>query len=297
MDVRRHLADGLDYDDWATGHWRSALAGSPLEARGNEILTHLAETRAAWAKRLAEGLEVPEPAAGEVDRFLRATLAEAPLDREFTWIRRRTGEPYHSRVLDVFLHLPLHGTYHRGQLRGLAEAAEWTAFPETDYTIWSTDVQTEPGPEGAEIFERRFGHDAWGWRHFMASVAGSPIEARAAAVLRHHAGCPIGWGSGVAAAAGFDPPEELSADGVASITSAGEWWLRLLAERGPDFVFSWTRAAGGEASRTLEAMAVHVTNHGAYHRGHLRGLAEAADWDAFPDTDFVFFTDPRSTPG
>ncbi len=32
----------------------------------------------------------------------------------------------------------------------------------------------------------------------------------------------------------------------------------------------------------------HVINHGTYHRGHLRGLAEA-EGISFPDTDLIVY--------
>lgn len=46
----------------------------------------------------------------------------------------------------------------------------------------------------------------------------------------------------------------------------------------------------------LSEVAHHVFNHGTYHRGHLRGLADAAGFEDFPETDLIRFYREKASP-
>jgi uncharacterized damage-inducible protein DinB len=46
--------------------------------------------------------------------------------------------------------------------------------------------------------------------------------------------------------------------------------------------------------QTIGEIAHHVINHGTYHRGHLRGLCDAAEFTEFPDTDLIKFYRAKS---
>ncbi|MFX6823282.1 DinB family protein [Acinetobacter baumannii] len=50
--------------------------------------------------------------------------------------KRFNGEEVTSTVESIVLHVANHGTYHRGELRGLCRAAGWEDFPETDFFLW-----------------------------------------------------------------------------------------------------------------------------------------------------------------
>lgn len=68
-------------------------------------------------------------------------------------------------------------------------------------------------------------------------------------------------------------------------------WLTLLETRSMDDSISYHDSRGRERVRPLGEIAWHVINHGTYHRGHLRGLAQNEQFDEFGDTDLVLFFD------
>jgi uncharacterized damage-inducible protein DinB len=66
-------------------------------------------------------------------------------------------------------------------------------------------------------------------------------------------------------------------------------WQALIAERDLDETIDYKNLAGKEFSNTLGEIALHVVNHGTYHRGHLRGVADKEGLDDFGETDLILF--------
>lgn len=64
-----------------------------------------------------------------------------------------------------------------------------------------------------------------------------------------------------------------------------ELWRRIISEADLDSVLEMT----GDRKISALDLIQHVMNHGTYHRGHLRGLAEAEGLTDFPETDIVRF--------
>jgi uncharacterized damage-inducible protein DinB len=125
----------LDYEEWATSEWVAALKGLPFEQEGIAILNHLVRAQFGWLKHVG-GPSIPESAdlvairaealAGWRDRISEADLHETIANE------RQPGENYAQPLSGIFAHVMNHGTYHRGELRGLARAHQVDAFPETD---------------------------------------------------------------------------------------------------------------------------------------------------------------------
>ena len=65
-------------------------------------------------------------------------------------------------------------------------------------------------------------------------------------------------------------------------------WKEFVEATDLDSVIDVSKPGGSEESLTLMELTWHVLNHGTYHRGHLRGLAEREGWDP-PGTDFLDF--------
>ncbi|MCC7435879.1 MAG: hypothetical protein IT363_14435 [Methanoregulaceae archaeon] len=127
----------FDYDLWATRRWLSAIAGLRDLARAHEILEHMLMAQRSWLNRL--GVEVP-PQEGDVQLgVLFTTLSglwkyvveEGDLDGVVEY-QNSEGTRFRNTVREIAMHVVNHGTYHRGQLRGLAESEGFEGFPDTD---------------------------------------------------------------------------------------------------------------------------------------------------------------------
>jgi uncharacterized damage-inducible protein DinB len=135
-----HITELFNYDLWANTQWLRHLraAGEPeLEMR---VLQHILAAQEIWLLRFdgSSPSEMPEPALDEAkmreitDGWKRAAAGE---DRHVEF-RRTTGEAGRRRLSEIAQHVANHGTYHRGELRGLARARGDESFPETDLIAW-----------------------------------------------------------------------------------------------------------------------------------------------------------------
>lgn len=140
--MKESIVEGLKYDAWATEQWYEALGRFRDTARASEVLAHILGARSVWLKRCKGEEPDYSPAAPSRDRILdengdwMSYLAEADLD-ELIHYRNRAGEPHSSSVKEIAQHVINHGTYHRGHLRGLAEAEGLEDFPETDWIAYT----------------------------------------------------------------------------------------------------------------------------------------------------------------
>lgn len=131
----------------------------------------------------------------------------------------------------------------------------------------------------------RFDYDIWANRLWIEALPRLPFRERAEAILVHILGCHTGWYASAAKTDRAERTEDLGKDLEAAATA----WKDLLRQGDPGVVVEFTRRNGDVLRLSLADVAAHVANHGTYHRGHLRGLAEAAGTTDFPDTDLVFF--------
>ena len=66
-------------------------------------------------------------------------------------------------------------------------------------------------------------------------------------------------------------------------------WKMVVTDTPLDLWIDYRNMAGFEFKNTVAQIATHVVNHGTYHRGQLRGLAQAEGLEAFPETDLIGF--------
>jgi uncharacterized damage-inducible protein DinB len=141
--LRRHGA-------WADARLLAALEAAPTPPKGVlRELAHVRGAQATWLARIAGGepsLAIwPELSVGELGRVgreldgswheLHAGLNEADLDRAVRYANSR-GERFETPLVDVLLHVALHGQYHRGKANaGLRAAGVEPAS--VDYIAWS----------------------------------------------------------------------------------------------------------------------------------------------------------------
>lgn len=118
---------------WADAAVRDALAarppGSPAGERALRIFGHVLGAEQVWLARL-RGVPSPVPVWPTLDLAGAAMLTERTaadllayvegtnpdeLAREMAYTNS-AGREFRSRVDDIFLHVALHGSYHRGQI-------------------------------------------------------------------------------------------------------------------------------------------------------------------------------------
>ncbi len=131
----------LDYDRWATSRWLVALPNLQNLGRAHEILEHMLSAQQIWLGRI--GVEMSHgqanvPLAAVFDGLhglWRRVAEEAALEEVITY-KTSTGDEFQNSIGEIAYHVVNHGTYHRGQLRGLAESEGFSGFPDTDLILF-----------------------------------------------------------------------------------------------------------------------------------------------------------------
>lgn len=141
------VADMWRYDLWANELWMEALLRFPEPQRPDEVMTHILGAQWTWLDRCNGGFGLglalpakPEAPSQTLARALNGlwlgVLDRVPPERVLAYTNM-AGEAMELPFGAVVRHVPNHGTYHRGHLRGLAEAQMVKDFPETDYSRWA----------------------------------------------------------------------------------------------------------------------------------------------------------------
>lgn len=148
MPELRPLIEGFAYDAWANVRWIEALSSSPFEQEGTAILEHIVQAERIWFDRVFGDEQLP-PQSGDLAadvRAIGAAWAEALVPADpgaYVVYTNMAGNTYYNTVEQIGRHVINHGTYHRGQLRGLAQAHQWTGYPETDLILYYRENPVE----------------------------------------------------------------------------------------------------------------------------------------------------------
>lgn len=127
----------FDYDRWATQRWLAVLPGLQNLGRAHEILEHMVWAQQVWLGRVGNPIEhgqtnVPLSSVFEgLNREWKRVVEERDLDEVIEY-QTTSGSEHRNTLGEIAYHVVNHGTYHRGQLRGLAESEAFPGFPETD---------------------------------------------------------------------------------------------------------------------------------------------------------------------
>lgn len=144
--TREALLELQDYDLWANRRWFGALSGMPDPGIARQIFAHILVCQHKWLSVVISEEEsgaLSENLEEEMNRLYAAWRevlqhgdpnAYASMERE--------GVTYFHMVSEIAHHVFNHGTYHRGHLRGLADAVGFEEFPETDLIRWFRENQT-----------------------------------------------------------------------------------------------------------------------------------------------------------
>lgn len=129
-DLREALLRRWEYEVWANELWAQALPNFQNEDRACRVFRHIYSCYSGWAPLVANWqvdeveLERDVPL---LHKLWRGVIQTADLHAML-----ELGGGRRISALDLIQHVMNHGTYHRGHLRGLAEAEGLTDFPETD---------------------------------------------------------------------------------------------------------------------------------------------------------------------
>lgn len=134
-----------------------------------------------------------------------------------------------------------------------------------------------------EALDLALEYELWANARWYPALAGFKDRERAERVLWHVIDCYRGWYEGITGVE-LSKSDSMADDCAVAVQA----WRDLINDRDPDEVIRFERGPVVR-SFTIGQVARHVCNHGTYHRGHLRGLADAEGLEAFEDTDYTLW--------
>lgn len=130
-----------------------------------------------------------------------------------------------------------------------------------------------------------FDYDLWANRTWLRALGKFTAMERPHAVLEHILAAQRHWLK-VCGVHTFLDEENVALDAI--FLGLSDAWKGFVEAVDLDTPIDVTQPDGPEESLTAMELAWHVLNHGTYHRGHLRGLAEGEGWEP-PETDFLIY--------
>lgn len=132
------LIESFEYDRWANRQWFAHLEAQGWPEVDRELFRHILSAQEAWHMRLVgispTAMPTPEISETTIDTLHEKWvefLGAHPEDPVISY-RRINGVLYEQPLSRIARHVVNHGTYHRGELRGLCRARGFEAFPESD---------------------------------------------------------------------------------------------------------------------------------------------------------------------
>lgn len=131
------LIEGIDYDLWANQRWLDVVRTANDDAL-NSVFTHLIAVLVLWHLRVLGEAPSGPPTVEITPEFLElihARWTEAIFANRHDPVikfRRFDGEAMAMPFSRIVRHVVNHGSYHRGELRGICRNLGRADFPETD---------------------------------------------------------------------------------------------------------------------------------------------------------------------
>ena len=152
MTERDFLLKGWDYDLWANRCWLPLIPKFRDQERARKVMVHIIAPQRFWLDRIrgVEGSFDIYDATPLEDEWFAKVAQEwketlLSLDPEATFdVTRPDGSKWRHRAYEATRHVLNHGTYHRGHLRGLAQAESWDDFEDTDWVRWLRETGQSP---------------------------------------------------------------------------------------------------------------------------------------------------------
>ena len=143
MDQREHFLMVVDYEKWANEQWLEFMADAPNHPNGaqfaamaDEVMGHIIGCYWHWFNLMSgtnvelTGDRYADLAAQHVK--MREFISTCDLDGKLrqSWPEYGT---YEWSLYQVIQHALCHGSYHRGQIRSMAEEHGFEEWPDTDF--------------------------------------------------------------------------------------------------------------------------------------------------------------------
>ena len=142
--MREFLLRGFEYDLWANHKWLHIIGKFKSSQRALEVFEHILKAQMIWLQRCGLYVEQVENIAfAQLITSLNQTWKGVIEDADLAaWVEYQdfAGEDQRTQFGDIVAHVINHGTYHRGQLRQIAEY-DGIAFPDTDLIHYIRSIQ------------------------------------------------------------------------------------------------------------------------------------------------------------
>lgn len=140
--------------------------------------------------------------------------------------------------------------------------------------------------EARQIILQGFEYDLWANRQWIRAIGSFKDLTRAHTILEHILRAQSIWlercGRPV------DLPGE-NTDLSTVFAASSRSWIAFIEDANLDEVVHYNNLQGVPYQETVGKIALHVINHGTYHRGHLRGIAMSEGNEKFPETDMIAY--------
>jgi uncharacterized damage-inducible protein DinB len=139
MWAQEWLRAAIEYDRWATLRWLDTYGRLPEPNQAEPVIQHVIWAVETWLSRVDPSFE-PQACSLRVrldqaaEGWLRA-MESIPLESVIAY-RNTANQPFERQFGAIAAHLVNHGTYHRGQLRAIADEHGFLDFPETDLLLF-----------------------------------------------------------------------------------------------------------------------------------------------------------------
>ena len=134
-----------------------------------------------------------------------------------------------------------------------------------------------------------FDYTIWANKRWLAALDNFKDRERAERVMRHMAFWQRNWLKRASLSITGEDVDLLEDVPVGESLERGARDWQAFLFRHADQDVSFVRTEGGAMKFRLHMIAKQLIGHGFYHRGHLRGLADAEGLEDFPDTDWFFY--------
>lgn len=136
-----NLFDAFRYDRWANRRWIDALDATGTEAEW-AVMRHLLAVQQIWLMRVQGDSPAGLPEITDLPETLEVLYegwTESVANHRHNptvAYHRFDGEPQENSFESLALHTLNHGTYHRGEIRGLYRARSCPDFVDTDLILF-----------------------------------------------------------------------------------------------------------------------------------------------------------------